>query len=40
MTSSSQPSQNAVVAALQQVLAAQHAAVYGYPVLGVRLSNA
>jgi hypothetical protein len=28
-----------VVSALQQVLAAQHAAVYSYPVLGVRLRD-
>ena len=33
------PDQNAVVRALQRVLAAQHAAVYGYPVIGVRLRS-
>jgi hypothetical protein len=31
--------QDAVVKALQQVLASQHAAVYGYPVIGVRLRS-
>jgi hypothetical protein len=31
------PVQNAVVQALQRVLAAQHAAVYSYPVVGVAL---
>jgi Domain of unknown function (DUF4439) len=33
------PNQDAVIRALQRVLAAQHAAVYGYPVIGVRLSD-
>jgi hypothetical protein len=33
------PSQDAVVQALQRVVAAQHAAVYGYPVIGVRLTD-
>jgi uncharacterized protein DUF4439 len=32
--------QDAVVQALQRVLAAQHAAVYGYPVIGVTLRSA
>jgi hypothetical protein len=32
--------QDAVVQALQRVLAAQHAAVYGYPVIGVALRSA
>jgi len=32
--------QEAVTQALQRVLAAQHAAIYGYPVLGVRLRDA
>ena len=31
--------QDVVTQALQRVLAAQHAAVYGYPVIGVRLRN-
>jgi hypothetical protein len=31
--------QDPVVQALQQVLAAQHAAVYGYPVIGVKLRS-
>jgi hypothetical protein len=34
------PGQDAVTQALQQVLAAQHAAVYGYPVIGVTLRSA
>lgn len=33
------PGQDAVVQALQRVLAAHHAAVFGYPVIGVELSN-
>jgi hypothetical protein len=34
------PGQDAVTQALQRVLAAQHAAVYGYPVIGVTLRSA
>ena len=34
------PSPDAVTQALQRVLAAQHAAVYGYPVIGVALRGA
>jgi len=34
------PGQDAVTQALQRVLAAQHAAVYGYPVVGVTLRSA
>ncbi|HEX8082437.1 MAG TPA: DUF4439 domain-containing protein [Jatrophihabitans sp.] len=33
------PGQDAVVQALQRVLAAQHAAVFGYPVIGVELRD-
>jgi hypothetical protein len=33
------PGNDVVVQALQRVLAAQHAAVYGYPVIGVTLSD-
>jgi Domain of unknown function (DUF4439) len=33
------PSQDSVMQALQHVLAAQHAAVYGYPVIGVHLRD-
>ncbi|MEO7262674.1 MAG: DUF4439 domain-containing protein [Jatrophihabitantaceae bacterium] len=34
------PGQDVVVQALQRLLAAQHAAVYGYPVIGVALRDA
>ena len=37
--SSPAPGQDAVVQALQRVLAAQHAAVFGYPVIGVGLRD-